>query len=586
MDEQQRQIIKIFLKGFKENLKASDALAEEMRRLIDDAVAEAAKLGAGVKDPVRFAFANNASLRKRLEAIISRLCGDITCKIEQGSRDAWTMAEATNAAVISALAANNAALAQAMSAGLTKKATDRALAGWLGRKTAGLGLSDRVWNLTSRLKTEMEQAIEIALAQGTPAAKLSQEVRHCLQNPDNYFRRFRYQKQIPLFERDGSPKIDPATGKQAVRKEWARKWKRRYVDKEGNVRWQDVDLNDYRYGPGVYRSNYKNAMRLARTEVNMAYLASDHERWKASWWITGTRIALSNNHPVKDICDILAGDYPPDFKFTGWHPQCRCSAVGLTMSHAEICEYQRRKKAGEDMTRYEVSGLIKEPPQAFKEWVTDNIHRFKDPSKLPYFLRDNAKYIGHKQLKSTATAKPRELSIQEMTKETPLEKFASRKFKSGGEIQEPTIGSQTKQEKEKNRELASFMAQYHSRKLRLLPHDAKAGKGITQPDCLDLESKAMVELKCCAPESSSAKSSIQNAIKEATRQKCSEVIIGFSTQISRQSIYQGLMAALQPNRAMCVKTITIKFVDENVKRITADKFRTKMEEIRKRVKKT
>lgn len=400
MDEEQGQILKIFLKGFKDNLKSSDALAEEVRRLIDDAVAEAARIAGGVKAPLRFVFANNVSLRKRLEAIIARLRSDITCRIEQGSRDAWTRAEATNAAVISALAANNAALARAMSAGLTKKATDRALAGWLVRKTAGLGLSDRVWNLTSRLKTEMEQAIEIALAQGTPAAKLSQEVRHCLQNPDNYFRRFRYQKQIPLFERDGSPKIDPATGKQAVRKESARKWKRRYVDKEGKVRWQDVDLNDYRYGPGVYRSSYKNAMRLARTEVNMAYQASDHERWKASWWVKGIRIALSNNHPVKDICDILAGDYPPDFKFTGWHPQCRCSAVGLTMSHAEIIEYQRHEKAGEDMSRYEVPGKIKEPPRAFKEWVADNLHRFKDPSKLPYFLRDNAKYSGVKMTES------------------------------------------------------------------------------------------------------------------------------------------------------------------------------------------
>lgn len=72
------------------------------------------------------------------------------------------------------------------------------------------------------------------------------------------------------------------------------------------------------------------AMRLARTEINMAYRDAEQERWKDMPYILGYEIKLSNNHNCKgvpkgkffDFCDELQGKYPKDFKWLGWHPNC------------------------------------------------------------------------------------------------------------------------------------------------------------------------------------------------------------------------------------------------------------------------
>ena len=101
----------------------------------------------------------------------------------------------------------------------------------------------------------------------------------------------------------------------------------------------------YHSGQGVYRSSYKNAMRLARTEINMAYREAEYQRWQQLDFVVGFRIHLSNNHtilnskgepvPFHDICDELAGDYPKTFKFVGWHPQCRCFVTPILSDYDE-----------------------------------------------------------------------------------------------------------------------------------------------------------------------------------------------------------------------------------------------------------
>lgn len=181
---------------------------------------------------------------------------------------------------------------------------------------------------------------------------------------------------------------------------------RRVRDKDGNLKLSQA-AQKYHPGTGVYRSSYKNAMRVARTEVNMAYQASDSERWTRSWWVKGIRVSLSNNHtspdskgrpaPLVDICDELAGDYPADFKFTGWHPQCRCFATAITCEYSDIREYYKRKRAGEDMAGYTPPGTITEPPEQFKRWMADNSERLAGAAKrgtTPYFIANNAKYTG------------------------------------------------------------------------------------------------------------------------------------------------------------------------------------------------
>ena len=208
---------------------------------------------------------------------------------------------------------------------------------------------------------------------------MSRDVRRYLRNPDKLFRRVR--------------------------------------DKHGNLRLSKA-AKAYHPGRGVYRSSYRNALRLTATENNMAYRTADHLRWQQQPFVVGIEIKLSNNHTCKgvigrfvDICDDLAGVYPKDFKFVGWHPHCRCYCVPKQASKEEFMEYQQRLLNGEDVSNYHFKGEVKDLPRNFKDWYTDNTDRIARAKSQPYFLRDNQKLIeknvpiaqyGHKADKANA----------------------------------------------------------------------------------------------------------------------------------------------------------------------------------------
>ncbi len=142
-------------------------------------------------------------------------------------------------------------------------------------------------------------------------------------------------------------------------------------------------------------------MRLAATENNMAYRTADHERWQAIPFVIGIDIKLSNNHNCVgvpkgrfyDICDELAGRYPKDFKFVGWHPYCRCFAVPVMAKMDEFLDYQRKLIDGEDVADSEFSGKVEEVPDNFDDWVNSNKERAKGWSSMPYFVRQNPRFV-------------------------------------------------------------------------------------------------------------------------------------------------------------------------------------------------
>ena len=76
-------------------------------------------------------------------------------------------------------------------------------------------------------------------------------------------------------------------------------------------------------GQGVYRSAYKNALRMVRTETNNAYVDAQleysiHKGYKVLW-------NLSPGHPEEDECDDLAGkEYDPESVPYPNHPNEAC----------------------------------------------------------------------------------------------------------------------------------------------------------------------------------------------------------------------------------------------------------------------
>lgn len=64
--------------------------------------------------------------------------------------------------------------------------------------------------------------------------------------------------------------------------------------------------------------------------------------------------------PLTDICDKLTGVYPKTFKWTGWHPQCRCVMIPITCSQKEFRELlEARKKDREDKKQGKEAKAVK-----------------------------------------------------------------------------------------------------------------------------------------------------------------------------------------------------------------------------------
>jgi hypothetical protein len=118
-------------------------------------------------------------------------------------------------------------------------------------------------------------------------------------------------------------------------------------------------------------------------------------------------VSLSNNHPFTDICDDLKGRYPKDFKFTGWHPLCRCFAVPVLKTEEEMMSDGERMLRGEEPSSESVNE-VRDVPKGFKEWVADHkeqiaVSGYKGTT--PYFLLDNDRYVHLENFKATKLQK-------------------------------------------------------------------------------------------------------------------------------------------------------------------------------------
>ena len=150
---------------------------------------------------------------------------------------------------------------------------------------------------------------------------------------------------------------------------YGRVWKRRIFDAEsGSYKWVDDDPRKYHPGRGVYRSSYRNAQRLARTETNIAYRTADYERWQQMPFVIGIEIKLSNNHPEPDICDDLKGIYPKTFKWSGWHPNCRCYQEPVLASPNELDKMLDNILDGKDTAGVDCANEVTAEPPTFKAW--------------------------------------------------------------------------------------------------------------------------------------------------------------------------------------------------------------------------
>ena len=131
--------------------------------------------------------------------------------------------------------------------------------------------------------------------------------------------------------------------------------------------------------------------RKEADKTNREFREADYECWSDNPLVIGIEVILSNNHPIKDECDIFAGKYPKDFKFIGWHPQCRCIAIPVTPSKDEVIEYVKAQAAGKDVSNWKFKGIITDIPNSMKEWLLKYKETFTEDS-IPEWITCNYKY--------------------------------------------------------------------------------------------------------------------------------------------------------------------------------------------------
>lgn len=398
-------------KGVLARIKRTEAYAERVRTLFAATVNEILALNKTMPEldeGEMFSF-DAASMKKQreVERLLRQLHSVATMAIQSGIKLEWAAANAECDKLVQSCFGKRALNTPEFTAWTQRN--EAAMAAFIARSEKGLNLSQRVWKSCRQLRDEMEVAITVAVGDGTSAASMSRSVRKYLNDPDLMFRRFRYK--------------DPETG------EWKRKWKKRVIGEDGKVHFIDYDKDSYQddwTGPGYYKSSAQNAMRVARTETNIAYRRADHERWRQMDFVLGQRVSLSHNHPKKDICDKLAGDYPPDFVFDGWHPQCFCMVTPILMDEDEILKMNEAMLEGKE---YKPRGKrITQYPDNFKEWVRDNEEKIlasHDFGSDPYFVRNNFSAV-QDILNPKKQLTPLEIAEQRHANRTPEQEEAIR----------------------------------------------------------------------------------------------------------------------------------------------------------------
>lgn len=215
--------------------------------------------------PILASGANNKTIERRINTLLREMAGRIEIRVETGIQRSWQISnEKTFAYLDKRLKGTD------LPKGLTAvwyDPNEKAMRQFAQRTTDGLKLSDRVWNTVKEVNKTVEAIQAQGIEKGEGAVKIARRLRKELKNPTT--------QEAP--------------------------------------------------GIGVYKSPVKNTERLARTENNMAYRTADHEAWKGNEIILGYEINLSATQSTKvkarcEICRGLAGKYPVDFKWSGWHP--------------------------------------------------------------------------------------------------------------------------------------------------------------------------------------------------------------------------------------------------------------------------
>ena len=225
-----------------------------------------------------FSFANFPKTKKKVDGLLKYYSENMKAIIYENISVEWE-----NSNTLQDLLARNVirSYSRKISKETQKKFYEHnnaALKAFKERKIKGLNLSERIWNQEQSVRENLEKSLAVGIEKGISAVKLSKKVSQ-------------YLSDYPKLAKDYKRKFGKA-----------------------------IDINACEY----------RSVRLARNEINMAYRTAEQERWLRMDYIKGKEIKTTQNPShKKDVCDYLAGEYPIDFYWRGWHVNCMCYAIPM-----------------------------------------------------------------------------------------------------------------------------------------------------------------------------------------------------------------------------------------------------------------
>lgn len=319
------------------------ALIEEIYEQLN---LEAAKLVSNhtdydAKTEKPFRWSDYPQTRKKIADIRKQFVEDIQAVIYRGTSEEWRNSNDVQDLLADAVLRAYDAQVDGEKYKVLYQENGDSLKAFQERKDKGMNVSGKLWNQSAIYKQELEEAISCAIQKGTGAITLSKQIS-------------KYLLDFPKLQKDYKKLFGTAS------------------------RAKDCE----------YRS-----VRLAASEINMAYRQAENLRWQQMDFVVGYEIKLSGNHtcngkPFHDICDELKGKYPKEFQWSSWHPLCRCYKIPILKTEEEFWAWDGRSEATTDSVNE-----VKDVPDGFKQWIDKNIHRAKSWENTPYFIRDNKDFI-------------------------------------------------------------------------------------------------------------------------------------------------------------------------------------------------
>lgn len=332
-------------KDLEKRIRSYTLLIEDIYdSLAEEAASIALSTGFDIDSKRPFSFSDYPNTAARVEDLQRRMVDEIEAVIYNGTSSEWEASNEAQDLLATGVLREYDAVVDGQKYRILYQTNSDALRAFQQRVDRGMTISDKLWNQSISMKSAMEEAISCAMQKGMSAITLSKRIS-------------KYLNDYPKLAANYGKKYGMAS----------------------------------RSGDCEYRS-----IRLAASEINMAYRNAENERWSQMDFIVGYEIRLSSNHNCKgiprgrfyDICDELAGKYPKDFKWSGWHPLCRCYKIPILKTEEEFWEWNGRNEISTSSVNE-----VKDVPDNFKKWIDNNIQRAKSWESTPYFIRDNKDFI-------------------------------------------------------------------------------------------------------------------------------------------------------------------------------------------------